>query len=99
MTSRRPRWAGAAALLATVPLATPAPEQARVFVGGWIGPPVLAVPGPYPYPYPYPYVPVYPVYPYGGAPVPPPGWVPGHWEVRQDPSGQSMRVWVPSYLQ
>jgi hypothetical protein len=97
MTSRRSRWAaGAVALLATVPLATPA--QARVFVGGWIGPPVIAVPGPYPYPYPYPYAPLYPVYPYGGAPVPPAGWVPGHWEVRQDPSGQSVRVWVPSYL-
>ena len=58
---------------------------------------------PYPYPYPYPYYPypyAYPPYPYYGPySVPPPGWVAGHWEWRQNPSGQSVRVWVPPYLQ
>jgi hypothetical protein len=76
--------------------------DARVVVG-------IRVPGfpspylayPYPYPYPYPYVYPYPApYPYYGPySVPPPGWVAGHWEWRQNPSGQSARVWVPPYLQ
>ena len=52
----------------------------------------------YPYAYPYPYP--YPPYPYYGPDsVPPPGWVAGHWEWRENPSGQSVRVWVPPYLE
>lgn len=54
----------------------------------------------YPYPYPYPYAYPYPPYPYVGPySVPPPGWVAGHWEWRENPSGQSLRVWVPPYLE
>ena len=63
---------------------------------------VPGFPSPYlAYPYPYPYVYPYPTpYPYYvPSSVPPPGWVAGHWEWRQNPSGQSVRVWVPPYLQ
>ena len=100
MTGSRPlRLAlGITAIVFTL-LAAPAIAGARVVVG--VGVPGFAYPYPYypnPYPYPYPYP--YPPYPYSGPySVPPPGWVAGHWEWRQNPSGQSVRVWVPPYLQ
>jgi hypothetical protein len=102
MAPRRSRWRATVALataLAPLVLARSAAAGARVFFGGWVGPPVIGLPYPYPYPYPFPYYPsVYAGYPQVAPPSPPPGWVAGHWEVRQDPSGQSLRVWVPSYL-
>jgi len=84
-----------ASAIALMLAAGPAIAGPRVFIG---------VPGypfgypyyPYAYPYPYPY----PPYPYYGPDsVPPPGWVAGHWEWRENPSGQSVRVWVPPYLE
>jgi len=72
--------------------ATPAAAHVSVFVGGVVGFP------PYPIPYPYAY-PHYPApYPYAVEEVPPPGWVAGHWEVRSDPWGRPVRVWVPGHL-
>ena len=100
MTGSRPLRLvlGITAILFTL-LTGPAIAGARVVVG-------VGVPGfpyyPYPYPYgfPYPYAYPYPPYPYYGPySVSPPGWVAGHWEWRQNPSGQSVRVWVPPYLQ
>jgi hypothetical protein len=82
-------------------MTVPPIADARVFVG--IGVPGFAYPYPYyPYPYPYPpygypYPPPYPYY--GPYSVPPPGWDAGHWEWRQNASGQSVRVWVPPHLQ
>jgi hypothetical protein len=70
--------------------ARPADARVRVFVGGTVGFPV------YPYPYPAYYGP-YP-YPWIGYDVPPPGWVPGQWELRYDRWGRPARVWVPSHL-
>ena len=80
----------AAALLALLLLvgpARPASAHVRVFVGGAVGFPVY----PYPYPYYYPYAAPYPE-------VPPPGWEPGHWEMRYDPWGRPYRAWVPPHL-
>jgi hypothetical protein len=98
MTGSRPLrlLLGITVIVSTLATAPPMAD-ARVVVG-------LGVPGfPYPYPYAYPYYPypyAYPPYPYYGPySVPPPGWVAGHWEWRQNPSGQSVRVWVPPYLQ
>ena len=79
-------------LVLAVLLCAPAPAEARarVFVGGYVGVPFYAYPAPYPYWTPYPYV---------AAPeVPPPGWVPGHWEWRYDAEGRPFRVWVPGHL-
>jgi len=81
-------------------MTVPPNADARVVVGiGVPGfpSPYLAYPYPYPYPYAYPYPAPYPYY--GSYSVPPPGWVAGHWESRQNLSGQSVRVWVPPYLQ
>jgi hypothetical protein len=79
----------------------PALAGPRVIVGGVYGVPAYPFGYPYyPYPYSYPYPYPYPAYPYYGPySVPPPGWVAGHWEWRQNPSGQSVRVWIPPYLQ
>jgi len=80
----------AAALLGALLLlgpARPASAHVRVFVGGAVGFPVY----PYPYPYYYPYAPPYPE-------VPPPGWEPGHWEMRYDQWGRPYRAWVPPHL-
>jgi hypothetical protein len=96
MTGSRPSRLVLGIIAIVLTLATgPAVAGSRVVVGG-----VFGVPG-YPYPYPYPYYPYpYPAYPYYGPySVPPPGWVAGHWEWRQNPSGQSVRVWIPPYLQ
>jgi len=81
----------AAALLGVLLLGSARPASARVhvFVGGAVGFPAY----PYPYPYYYPYAVPYPAYE-----VPPPGWVPGQWEWRYDPSGRTYRVWVPPHL-
>jgi hypothetical protein len=80
---------GAAAL---VLFATPAAARVRVFVGAGV---------PYPL-HPYYYYPpywAYPPYPYvAPSAVPPPGWVPGHWEWRYDAAGRRYRVWVPPHL-
>jgi hypothetical protein len=84
------------ALAAVLAAVTPAAAhwRAGVFIGA------------YPYPYPWPYYPYYyayyPYVPYGyyyDYPTPPPGWVPGHWELRDDGSGHKVRVWVPTHLQ
>jgi len=83
-------------------MTVPPNADARVVVGiGVPGFPSPYLAYPYPYPYPYPYAYPYPApYPYYGSySVPPPGWVAGHWESRQNLSGQSVRVWVPPYLQ
>jgi len=72
--------------------ASPAAANVHVFVGGVVGFPAYPV-------YPYPYVYAYPYpYPYYFEDVPPPGWVTGHWEVRSDPWGRAVRVWVPGHL-
>ncbi|MGH7895380.1 MAG: hypothetical protein ACREQL_11980 [Candidatus Binatia bacterium] len=73
--------------------AAPAGAHVRAFVG-W---PVYPVPFGYyaQYPYAYPS----PTYVYGADPVPPAGWVAGHWEWRRGPWGRPVRVWVPPYLQ
>ena len=78
-----------AAIVATllVGSAIPASARVRVFVGGAVG---------LPYPYPYYYYPPYAPYP--SYEVPPPGWVPGHWEWRYDPRGRRYRAWVPQHL-
>lgn len=97
MQARRTRWLVALALLALL-LWSPARAGAhvRVFVGAGFGVPypAYAYPYPYAYPYTYPYSP--PVY--YREPVPPPGFVPGHWESRWDPYGNRIRVWVPAHL-
>ena len=72
-----------------------AKAHSRVFIG--IGP---AYPDPYYCPpplfFPYP-APVWAAAP--AAPdVPPPGWVPGHWERRYDRAGRPYDVWVPPHL-
>src|SRR5579884_4146211 len=51
------------------------------------------------YPYYYAYYPYVPYGYYYDYPTPPPGWVPGHWELRDDGSGHKVRVWVPTHLQ
>ena len=88
------RWLAAAALAAVVAgAATPASAHGRVIIGGAVGYPA--------YPY-YPYPPPYVVYPYPAGvywdPAPPPGFVPGHWEVDYDRKGRRVRVWVPGHL-
>ena len=86
---------GAFVLVLTAALAaaaSPAAAHVSVFVGGVVGFPSY----PIPYPYAYPYYPA--PYPYAVEDVPPPGWVAGHWEVRSDPSGRPVRVWVPGHL-
>ncbi|HLK10024.1 MAG TPA: hypothetical protein VKW76_01445 [Candidatus Binatia bacterium] len=81
-------------LAAAAVLTTAAPAAAHWRGGVYIG----AYPY-YPAYYPYPYYP-YPYYYYGyGYDLPPPGWVPGHWELRVDDSGRRVRVWVPTHLQ
>jgi hypothetical protein len=79
----------------------PAAAHGRVVVGLGFGYPAYAYPYAYPYPYyyPYPYPYAYAA-PYPGVDyVPPPGWIPGHWERRYDQSGRSYRAWVPGHLQ
>ena len=89
------RGALLAALIAAVGGAYATAEAGvHVFVGGAVG--VPAVPYPYPYYAPYPYYGPYPYGPEYGAP--PPGWEPGHWELRHDPSGRPLQVWVPGHL-
>jgi len=103
MHARRTRWSIGMALLALL-LWSPARAAAHVgvFVGGGGGYP-YAYPY-YPYAYSYPYAPyAYPyAYPppvyYAPQPVPPPGFVQGHWESRWDPYGNRVRVWVPGHL-
>src|SRR5262249_12156093 len=82
MTGSRPSRLVLGIIAMVFALATaPTNAGARVVVGGVFG---VGYPYPYPYyPYPYPYP--YPVYPYYGPySVPPPGWVAGHWEWRQN---------------
>src|SRR5262249_11469622 len=75
--------------------ASPAAAHVQVLVGGVVGfPAYSAYPYQYVSPYPYPY---WAPYPYVED-VPPPGWVAGHWEVRSDPWGRAVRVWVPGHL-
>jgi hypothetical protein len=87
-------------ITAIFPLVTvPRIADAGVVIGIGGPSPYLAYPYPYPYPYPYAYPNPGPYPYYGPYGVPPPGWVAGHWEWQQNPSGQSVRVWVPPYLQ
>jgi hypothetical protein len=98
MQGRQQIWiAGLAALVLTaLMLAIPARAHVRVFVGGGYGVPIVT---PYAYPY-YPAPYAYPYYNYYTytEPVPPPGFVPGHWEWRRDSYGGRIRVWVPAHL-
>jgi hypothetical protein len=93
----RHSWLRAAApsalALALVSGSAPASAHTRVFIGGPFGFPVpYAYPHYYdPYPVPYPSV----AYP---AP-PPPGWAPGHWELRYDPWGRPYQAWIPPHLE
>ena len=89
------RSLGPATLLAVLLVgaaAHTAEAHGRIFVGN----------GPvYPWPYPYSAPPVY--YPAVPAPwvspdLPPPGWVPGHWERNYDGAGRPYDVWVPPHL-
>jgi hypothetical protein len=83
-------------LALTAVLAAVTPAAAHWRTGVFIG----AYPYPWPY-YPYYYA-YYPYVPYGyyyDYATPPPGWVPGHWELRDDGSGHQLRVWVPMHLQ
>jgi hypothetical protein len=86
-----------AALLVGAAAPRRAEAHSRVFIG--IGPGYS-----YPYSYPYSYYPPPPVYYQPVAPwvawpdVPPPGWVPGHWERHHDRSGRPYDVWVPPHL-
>jgi len=95
---RFPRWAlaaGVAALLAVLSVPR-AHAQVAVATGAGLTGPVYVFP--YPFFYPYPYVGWgYPLgYPYG---TPPPGWDPGHWEMRENRWGRRVEVWVPPHLQ
>lgn len=97
-TGRRTLRGAFALALATALLMAASPAAAHVsfFVGGVVGFPAYPAPY-YPY-YPSPYVYPYPApFPYFED-VPPPGWVAGQWEVRSDPWGRAVRVWVPGHL-
>jgi hypothetical protein len=99
MRSRGIRFAvSVAAALLVLSGAAPVSAHGRVVIGAGIGFPVYAYPYAYPYPYPYYYS-----YPYvGPSPwvdyAPPPGWLPGQFEWRYDPSGRRYRAWVPAHL-
>ena len=79
-------------LVLLVGAAAPAAAHVDVFVGGAFGFPA--------YPAPYYYGCVYTApYPYVAYPgLPPPGWVPGHWEWRYDAWGRAVQVWMPAHL-
>jgi len=102
MHARRMGWLiGMALLVLLLWSPTRAAAHVGVFVGGGWGYPYQYPYYPYAYSYPYPYAYPYayppPVY-YAPQPVPPPGFVPGHWESRLDPYGNHVRVWVPGHL-
>lgn len=85
-----------AGLLVSVVAPRSAHARASIFVG--ISGPVYPYPHAYPYYYPPPVL--YPVpAPWVAVPdVPPPGWVPGHWERHYDAAGRPYDVWVPPHL-
>jgi hypothetical protein len=101
---------GVLALVLVGLFAAPARAHVHVFIGGVFGMPLPVYPyvAVYPYAPPYPYsyaAPYYPPYPaYGGyavvrpPAVPPGAWARGHRAWRRGPSGQRIRVWVPTHL-